>query len=75
VHCPVTPPASAGPGVALRALMDDPFSLTADLTSTARKRLKLASALSGGNLPAWTFVPGPLRDDGRAAWTILSDLP
>jgi hypothetical protein len=59
----------------LCALIDDPFALTADLTSTDRKRLKLASNLSDGRHPAWTLVPGPLRGDGRAAWAILIDLP
>jgi hypothetical protein len=59
----------------LCALIDDPFNLTDDLTATDRKRLKLAGDLNDTGHPVWMLVPGPLRNDGRAAWAILNNLP
>jgi hypothetical protein len=34
----------------------------------------LAGVLNNSRHPAWMLVPGPLRDDGRAAWAILNGL-
>jgi hypothetical protein len=59
----------------LCALIDDPFDFIDELTAADRKRLKLAGALNDRTHPAWILVPGPLRDDGRAAWAILNNLP
>ena len=59
----------------LCALIDDPFRLTEQLGSKDRKRLRFAAALDDPDHEAWALVPADLRDEGRAAWEILNNLP
>lgn len=59
----------------LCALIDDPFRLTEQLGPKDRKRLRFAAALDDPDHEAWALVPADLRDEGRAAWEILNNLP
>jgi hypothetical protein len=58
----------------LCSLVDDPFVTAEQFTAKDRQRLKLAAALDERNHPAWRLVPEYLRDQGRAAWAILTDV-
>jgi hypothetical protein len=59
----------------LCALIEDPFALSEDLTTSDRRSLKLASALDERTHVAWGLVPETIREEGRTAWAILNEPP
>lgn len=56
----------------LCALVDDPFVMAETLTKKDRSRVGLAAVLQDPVHAAWAMLPPPLRDDGHAAFEVLS---
>lgn len=56
----------------LCALVPDPFLLADEQTSKDRRRLRCACALDDTDHPAWLLVPESIRDQGQAAYELLS---
>jgi hypothetical protein len=56
----------------LLALVPDPFAMRAELTASDRRRLRAVRTLVEPTNPAWRLVPSDIRDQGLAAYEILT---
>ena len=56
----------------LLCLVQDPFTMSEELTAKDRKRLKLASALLGESHAAWKLAPTARRRDGQDTLRLLT---
>jgi hypothetical protein len=56
----------------LCSLVEDPFSLTAQLTSKDRQRLLNASALADDANPVWSLIPPAIRGAGQITYQVLT---
>jgi hypothetical protein len=57
----------------LCALVDDPFAMRDELKAKDRQRLGLAGALSDNAHMAWLLVPDAIREQGQAAYAVLTE--
>jgi hypothetical protein len=56
----------------LCSLVEDPFSLSEQVTSKDRQRLRKAAALADDTNPAWSLVPAAIRGQGQITYRILA---
>jgi hypothetical protein len=59
----------------LCSLVEDPFSLTEQLTSKDRQRLRQADALADDTNPAWSLIPAAIRGQGQITYQVLTAVP
>jgi hypothetical protein len=56
----------------LCSLVEDPFSLSEQLTSKDRQRFRRAAGLADAANPAWSLIPPAIRGKGQITCRILA---